>query len=239
MTESSNATSERGGLLANIMHFARVLRAAGLPIGPGTVLDAVNAVRAVGICDREDFYWTLHAVFVSRQDQRELFDQAFHVFWRDPRLLAQMLSLVLPQLRSDGGGQDDKAKLRRRLAEALDRGDHGHEPRDAAIHHAAMTWSDREILRQMDFEQMSQAEIAAAYRAGGYGYGHAKKELTGMISDYFAEARERRHDLLTHPDYVRDVLREGGRRGREKAEAFMERVREATGLLTTYGRMDV
>lgn len=79
-----------------------------------------------------------------------------------------------------------------------------------------------------------QAEIAAAYRAGGYGYGHAKKELTTMISDYFAEARERRHDLLDHPDYVRDVLREGGRKARAKAEAYMERVRAATGLLTTY-----
>ena len=84
-----------------------------------------------------------------------------------------------------------------------------------------------------------QAEIAAAYRAGGYGYGHAKKELTAMISDYFAEARERRRDLLDHPDYVYDVLRESGRKAREKAKGYMERVREATGLLTTYGRMDV
>ena len=77
-------------------------------------------------------------------------------------------------------------------------------------------------------------EIAAAYRAGGYGYGHAKKELIGMITAYFAEARDRRNDLLQHPDYVRDVLRESGRRAREKAEGYMERVRAATGLLTTY-----
>ena len=48
------------------MHFARTLRAAGLPVGPGKVLDAVAAVRAVGITDRRDFYWTLHAVFVNR-----------------------------------------------------------------------------------------------------------------------------------------------------------------------------
>ena len=79
-----------------------------------------------------------------------------------------------------------------------------------------------------------QAEIAAAYRAGGYGYGHAKKELTAMISDYFADARERRRHLIEHPDYVRDVLREGGRKARAKAEGYMEQVRAATGLLTTY-----
>jgi tryptophanyl-tRNA synthetase len=77
-------------------------------------------------------------------------------------------------------------------------------------------------------------EIAAKYRAGGYGYGHAKKELLAMASDYFAEARERRRELASRPDYVRDVLREGGRKGREKAEAVMVRVRERAGLLTTY-----
>lgn len=79
-----------------------------------------------------------------------------------------------------------------------------------------------------------QTEIAAAYRAGGYGYGHAKKELVGMITAYFADARDRRRALLQRPDYVRDVLHESGRRARDKAEAYMERVREVTGLLTTY-----
>ena len=83
------ATQTGGSLLANLMHFARTLRAAGLPVGPGKVIDAVAAVRAVGITDRRDFYWTLHAVFVNRPDQRLIFDQAFHVFWRNPDLLEE------------------------------------------------------------------------------------------------------------------------------------------------------
>ena len=83
-------------------------------------------------------------------------------------------------------------------------------------------------------DEQKREEIAAAYRAGGYGYGHAKKELIGMITAYFAEARDRRSELLKHPDYVRDVLRESGRRAREKAEGYMERVREAVGLIKTY-----
>ncbi len=58
------------------MHFARALRAAGLPVGPGRVLEALRAVEAVGFASRQDLYWTLHAVFVNRRDQRELFDQA-------------------------------------------------------------------------------------------------------------------------------------------------------------------
>ena len=89
---------EGGRLYQNIMYFARALRAAGLPIGPGKVLDALQAVRAVGLENRRDFYWTLHAVFVNRHDQEELFDQAFHIFWRNPQLLEKMLALILPQL---------------------------------------------------------------------------------------------------------------------------------------------
>src|SRR5215467_14003828 len=107
-----------GRLLANLMHFARTLRAAGLPVGPGKVLDAVAAVEAVGITDRRDFYWALHAVFVNRPDQRLLFDQAFHVFWRNPELLKKMISLVLPQLNIDMP-RDQGAEMLRRLAEAL------------------------------------------------------------------------------------------------------------------------
>ena len=86
-----------GGRLAdNIMYFARCLRVAGMPIGPGKVSQALEAVEAVGIGNRDDFYWTLHAVFVNRRDQRELFDQAFHVFWRNPEMLERMMALLLP-----------------------------------------------------------------------------------------------------------------------------------------------
>ena len=77
-------------------------------------------------------------------------------------------------------------------------------------------------------------EIAAAYHTGGYGYGHAKKELLGYVREYFAEARDRRRDLLARPDYVMDILREGGKQGRAKAETIMQQVRERVGLVTTY-----
>ena len=78
-----------------------------------------------------------------------------------------------------------------------------------------------------------QAELRQAYLAGGYGYGHAKKELIRLMLDYFAPARERRRALLKDPDYVRDVLRQGASNARAVADACMERVRELTGLMTT------
>jgi len=77
----------------------------------------------------------------------------------------------------------------------------------------------------------TQQEIAEQYRAGGYGYGHAKQELLGLIEDYFAEARARRKDLEERPDYVRDVLREGAKAARTKVEPILEQVREVTGLV--------
>ena len=83
-------------------------------------------------------------------------------------------------------------------------------------------------------EKDKQKEIAEKYRAGGYGYGHAKKELLGMIQDYFAEASERRKELAEDMDYVHDVLREGGKKARERAEQVMEPIRSATGLFRSF-----
>ena len=157
-----------GRLVENLMHFARALRAAGIPLGPGKVLDAVHSVQAVGITTRDDFYWTLHAVFVNRRKDRDIFDQAFHVFWRNPRLLERMMSLVLPQFRDPN--TEPAESLNRRVSDALSAGDEPpplperDEPPEVEID-AELTWSDRELLQDKDFEQMSAEEIERAKRA--------------------------------------------------------------------------
>src|ERR1700752_1538771 len=108
-------TPERGGKLAtNILHFARTLRTAGLRVGPGQVLRAIEAVEAAGLRKRDDFYWTLHSGFVNRRDQREIFDQAFHVYWRNPRLLEKMMEMLLPQVGVPAE-PDQRRELSRRL----------------------------------------------------------------------------------------------------------------------------
>jgi tryptophanyl-tRNA synthetase len=83
-------------------------------------------------------------------------------------------------------------------------------------------------------EEAEVAEIAGKYRAGGYGYGHAKGRLAELINERFAEAREKYAQLEKDEDYVRDVLADGGRRARAVAEATMQRVRKAAGILTNY-----
>ena len=167
--QASPALPAGGKLAANVMQFARALRAAGLPVGPGRVVDALQAVDAVGVGSRRDLYWTLHAVFVSRRDQWQIFDQCFHIFWRDPQILERMMSLMLPQLESDAIPPEGP-EASRRVAEALGpekapgQGEGETDAEEEIRLDAVMTWSDREILQAKDFEQMSAEEIAAARR---------------------------------------------------------------------------
>jgi uncharacterized protein with von Willebrand factor type A (vWA) domain len=168
-TKLTGNLPEGGKLVANIVHFARTLRRAGLPIGPGRVIAGVDAVRAVGFESREDFYWALHSVFVNRRDQRALFDQAFHVFWRNPKLLERMMALILPAVKPPPG-EEPGEEMSRRLADALaerpGRGTADDEPPEPeVIADAALTYSDRELLQKMDFEQMSADEMRAAKAA--------------------------------------------------------------------------
>jgi uncharacterized protein len=161
-----------GKLGHNITHFARALRKAGLPIGPGRVMDAIRAVQAAGFTQRDDFYWVLHACFVSRPEHRSVFGQVFRLFWRDPQFLEHMMSLLIPSLR---GSQEERmaAPAEKRAAEALLDGVERDKPADAAWEDdrdavieidASQTMSAHERLRSLDFEQMSADEAAQARR---------------------------------------------------------------------------
>ena len=163
---------EDGKLAHNITHFARALRKAGLPIGPGRVIDAIRAVAAAGFSERVDFYWTLHACFVSRPEERAIYEQVFRLFWRDPKYLDHMMSLLLPSIQ---GLQDDRqaGAAEKRAAEALLDGVEREIPKpetagkdeDAQIEiDASATMSHEERLKTLDFELMSVSEIAEAKR---------------------------------------------------------------------------
>jgi len=154
-------------LAENVVHFTRLLRRAGLRLGPASALDALAAATAVDLLHRGELYWALHAVLVKRPEDFDLFDQAFRLFWRDPLggdpALAQLLPHVrLPRART----------LSRRLADAWhpgaprppgDRNRRSQAGERAEID-AALTFSADEVLRSRDFEQMSAAEIARARR---------------------------------------------------------------------------
>jgi uncharacterized protein with von Willebrand factor type A (vWA) domain len=155
-----------GHLAENVMHFARVLRAAGLPIGPDRVIDAVRAVEVAGIERRDDFYWTLASVFLDRREQFEIFDQAFHIFWRDPQLLERVMAMLLPQVYGRHT-KDDTRNASNRVAEALrprpkkPKESAGEPPPEVELD-AALSFSSREVLQHADFETMTSEEIAQA-----------------------------------------------------------------------------
>ncbi|MDE4174084.1 VWA domain-containing protein [Phaeobacter sp. PT47_59] len=158
-------------LVQNITHFARALRKAGLPIGPGRVIDAVQAVAAAGFTSRQDFYWALHACFVTRPEHRTVFAQVFRLYWRDPRFLEHMMAAMLPAIR---GVQEERAAkpAEKRAAEALLDGANeqldlpeGQEEEGTEFEiDASLTMSSEERLRSLDFEQMSTEEVARAKR---------------------------------------------------------------------------
>jgi uncharacterized protein len=155
-----------GGVLAqNIIHFARALRDAGVPLGPGAVLDALAAVEAAGIGDREDFYTTLHAVFVKKHEHSLLFDQAFRIFWKRKGLLEKLIALLSPRAPSRPEVKPAEAGASR-VADALFKSVHDHvKPAPSIEFDARLTMSGAEILRSKDFAQMSAAEIEEARKA--------------------------------------------------------------------------
>ena len=157
----ANEERERTGRLAeNIVYFARALRAAGIPVGPGAVLDALEALKVAGVGTREDFYWTLHAVFVKRHEHSVLFDQAFRIFFRRRGYLDQLLAMMLPQApAAPQAPQAGATRVHEALFAGLD--DKLQKEREVELD-ARLTVSDREVLQRKDFAQMTAAEIAAA-----------------------------------------------------------------------------
>jgi uncharacterized protein len=149
-----------GRLAENIVYFARALRAAGIPVGPGSVLDALAAVKAAGVGTRDDFYWTLHAVFVKRHEHTLLFDQAFRIFFRRRSAIDKLLASMLPQAPRE---EEKPPPGAQRIQEALlaSAGEPERKPPEMEVD-ARLTVSDREVLQKKDFAQMTAAEVLAA-----------------------------------------------------------------------------
>src|SRR5262249_8925091 len=157
---ASGGGEERGRLADNIVHFARALRAAGLPVGPGAVLDALQAVQAAGVGTKDDFYWTLHAVFVKRHEHSVIFEQAFRIFFRKRGCLDQLMAMLLPQ--APGAPPPPPPPAATRVQEALFADAQNKlkpEEREVELD-TTLTVSDRELLQKKDFAQMTADEIA-------------------------------------------------------------------------------
>ena len=150
-------------LAANVVHFTRLLRRAGLRVGPGDTLDAERAVAAIDVMQRAQFYWALHTVLVRRHTDRALFDEAFRLFWRDPMGADSALALLLPQMKTP-----TNRTVSRRLSEAWRPPNLAPPPPPAQVQppriDTFLAYSADEVLRSRDFDQMSADELAEARR---------------------------------------------------------------------------
>src|SRR6185312_65171 len=106
-----------GRLAENVVHFVRLLRAAGIPVGPERSVATLEAVQAIGISNQDDFRAALATVLISRQEHRAIFDEAFDVFWRNPLRLENGMASLLPKI--SGRAALDGEQVSPRIAEAL------------------------------------------------------------------------------------------------------------------------
>ncbi len=147
------------------MHFGRVLRAAGLPLGTDRIALATRALQVGGLESKRDFHDALAACLLDRVEHQPLFDQAFALFWRDPDIAGRMMAMLLPRVQA----KTEMAPLpeNRRLADALfphqpDQPPNRPPPPEKIEVDATLTWNERELLQKADFDTMTADEWRAA-----------------------------------------------------------------------------
>jgi uncharacterized protein len=200
----------------NVVHFARILRQAGMPIGPDRIVHAMHALDAVGLRRRADVHAALSAVMLDRREHQPLFDLAFDTFWRDPKLLEQMMFALLPKVQ--GRGDRPPVQRPRRLQEALQPArapSSNHKPNQAdaqEIHFdAALSFSERERLQTIDFESMTVDEFKQAQAmirtwplpSAPIRLRRFEPALRGV-----ADLRATLHNMVRHPSHLLPAYRQ-------------------------------
>ncbi|HEX7703323.1 MAG TPA: VWA domain-containing protein [Kofleriaceae bacterium] len=215
-------------LEANVLHFVRLLRRAGLAVGPGDALDAERALAAIDILRREQFYGALHAVLVKNRIDHDLFDEAFRLFWRDPMGAESALALLLPQMKTP-----TTRSVSRRLSEAWKPPTQTPQqpPKQEPQVDTFLAYSADEVLRRRDFDQMSADELSRARRL--------VRSLDARVK-MIPTRRTRAAEHGRHVDAqrtVREALRRGGEIQRLRWKQRIERPPAVVALCDISGSM--
>lgn len=221
----------------NIMFFVRVLRGAGLPVGPDRVLDALQAVQAVGVESREDFYWALRAILIDHHDQIETFDQAFDVFWKDPQILDHVMDLPLPEAKPEFRKRKPPPAAQR-VMDALrqNKTPPPQQPSEREDVTARLSPSATENLQYKDFEAMTGAELARVRRA------LAQMRLPLKPIPTRRQRPATRGDRVDMRATLRANLRRGGNMTLQRQRARTRRPKlvvlcDISGSMATYSRL--
>ena len=154
---------EESKLLENILRFIRLLRNSGIKIGNQSSIDALNSIKILKIGNRNEFYWALHSNLIYRNEDTEIFNQCFHLFWQNPKILQQMFNLLLPQIGTQKAPTTNKKQLKR-ISDNIQKQnkDVNIEKKEEIIFDSQMSWSNKSALNTKDFEMMSLEEIHQA-----------------------------------------------------------------------------
>ncbi len=228
--------SPPGRLADNVAHFVRMLRAAGMPVGPGHTLSAARALGAIDTTERSQFYWALHGTLVSAPEQRAIFDSAFRLFWRDPLGRDEALQALLSTSRIDEGEPGERAPAR--LSPGTAPGYTGTtRTKEGEEITMRMAFSPSEVLRTKDFEQMSAEEVRRAREA----LRHLELKLRPILSRRF---RPDPHGAgIDARRTLRASLRTGGypislsRRSHATRRPTLVAICDISGSMETYSRI--
>ena len=154
---------EESKLLENILRFIRLLRNSGIKIGNQSSIDALNSIKILKIGNRNEFYWALYSNLIYRNEDTEIFNQCFHLFWQNPKILQQMFNLLLPQIGTQKAPTTNKKQLKR-ISDNIQKQnkDVNIEKKEEIIFDSQMSWSNKSALNTKDFEMMSLEEIHQA-----------------------------------------------------------------------------
>ena len=199
-----------GQFLHNLLLFGRVLRKLGLDINPGRMMDLVNALDHIEIGRKSDFYYSARALLVHDREDLPLFDQAFELFWRKPseswdvewqgltqRRRRSRHIVTPPPLDSATPATNDSASA---------------PSPEMTVIEVTRTYSDRELLRQKNFAEMSAEEAEAVKRMMSHLLWNVNERRTrrkrpgkGHLIDL---RRTLRHSLRTEGEILRWSYRE-------------------------------
>ena len=227
---------EASRIADNIVLFCRTLRQAGLPVGPGQVIEASQAILKTGIERRDDFYVALRAVLVKDPGQARLFDQAFHIYFRNPRLLERMIGLMLPTLLTEEDVGSDDAAVRRLLESLAGEEEPGGDEVVIEVDRSG-SYSRDEVLRDKDFEQMSLEEQAAARALLRQGLDVLQEIPTRRFRP---DRHGRRYDLRRSMQLMlrtNGQLIEVARKSRRRRPPALVLISDISGSMSGYSRM--
>jgi uncharacterized protein with von Willebrand factor type A (vWA) domain len=170
-----------GKLLQNLVLFGRLLRALGLDVNPGRMIDLAQALEFVQIGRKPDFYYTARSLLVHARDDLPLFDHAFELFWRKPD---QSVAIEMPGLASEIRHSEPIVMPPPLEQEASAEGGDGDEDEGEetqTIIELTRTYSRRELLREKEFSSLTPEELESV-----------KRFMNGMLWE-LGQRQTRRH----------------------------------------------